>query len=101
MAWEFNPFTATFDKTPPAGTTSVTLQPDVGTSPVGDVFTLTSSDGSIVITGNSATDTLNFQASGFSSQVLGPASASDNAMRRYRDWETDRKSTRLNSSHRL
>ena len=30
-----------------------------------------------------------------------PKTRSSKIMRRYRDWETDRKSTRLNSSHRL
>lgn len=42
-----------------------TIQPDFGTSPVAtsptDTLTFTSSDGSVTITGNSATDTINFQ----------------------------------------
>ena len=62
MAWEFNPFTVNLDKTATGATQSVTLQPDVGTSPVGDVFTLTSSDGSVTITGNAATDTVDFKS---------------------------------------
>lgn len=43
-----------------------TFQPDAGTSPtadqVNDTLTLTSSDGNIVITGNSTTDTIDFTA---------------------------------------
>lgn len=42
-----------------------TIQPDAGTSPVAtspnDTLTLTSSDGSVTITGNAGTDTVNFQ----------------------------------------
>ena len=33
-------------------------------------------------------------------RMYGTSSAKANDMRAYRDWETDRKSTRLNSSHR-
>ncbi len=47
-----------------ARTAFTTIQPDAGTSPVADsatdTLTLTSSGGSILITGDSATDTINF-----------------------------------------
>jgi hypothetical protein len=38
----------------------VTIQTDTGTSPVGDVITMTSSDGSVGIDGDSTTDTVDF-----------------------------------------
>lgn len=48
-----------------------TIQPDVGTSPVAssptDTLTLTSSDGSVLITGNSGTDTIDFSVAAFAS----------------------------------
>lgn len=45
-----------------------TIQPDAGTSPAAssssDTLTLTSSDGSVVITGNSSTDTIDYTKAG-------------------------------------
>lgn len=48
-----------------SGAAFSTIQPDAGTSPVAtgqDTLTLTSTDNSLVITGNSATDTITFTA---------------------------------------
>lgn len=67
MPWKFNPFTGNFDYYV-KNTTSVedsftTIQPDSGTSPVAGVsstLTLTSSDSTLSIAGNSATDTIDF-----------------------------------------
>lgn len=39
---------------------SVTIQTPFGTNPAGDLFTFTSTGGTVTITGNSATDTINF-----------------------------------------
>lgn len=66
-----------------------TIQVDAGTNPVADsatdVLTLTSSDGSILITGNSATDTIDLTVVGGAAggDVDGPASATDNAIARF------------------
>lgn len=50
------------------------FQPDLGTTPTpsgpADTLTFTSSDGSIIITGNSSTDTLNFQTAAGSTTIL-------------------------------
>jgi DUF4097 and DUF4098 domain-containing protein YvlB len=50
-----------------------TIQTPAGSSPVAgsptDVLTLTSSDGSVLITGNAITDTINFQVSASSGAV--------------------------------
>lgn len=65
-----------------------TIQVDNGTNPVAtsptDTLTFTSSDGSVVITGNSATDTVDFTvvAAG-GGDVDGPASSTDNAIARF------------------
>lgn len=42
------------------GISSITIQTDAGTSPVGDTFDFTSSDGSVTITGDSGTDSIDF-----------------------------------------
>jgi len=62
-------------------------QPDNGTSPTADsatdTLTYTSSDASITITGNSTTDTLDFVSAGGTGDVVGPASATNNAIARF------------------
>lgn len=60
MAFKFNPLTGQLDLVGSGGGGSITLQPDVGTSPVGTTFDFTSADENIVITGNSGTDELEF-----------------------------------------
>jgi len=68
------------------GFTFSTIQVDAGTNPVADTLTdtltLTSSDASVTITGNSATDTIDFTATS-SGNVNGPAVAVDNTIARY------------------
>lgn len=63
-----------------------TIQPPNGTSPTAssptDTLTLTSNDGTVVITGNSGTDTVDFSAPG-AGNVTGPASSTDNAIVRW------------------
>ena len=60
------------------GSTSIfnTIQPDAGTNPVADsatdTLTITSSDGSVTITGNSTTDTIDFTGAGGVSKVGTP-----------------------------
>lgn len=62
MSVQFNPFTGEFQMgSSSGGGGSVTIQPDVGTSPVGTTFTFTSGDGSVVVTGNSGTATVDFK----------------------------------------
>jgi len=66
------------------GAAFTTIQTDAGTSPVAtsaDTLTLTSSDGSIVITGNSTTDTVDL--TGNLGDVVGPASSLDNEIVRF------------------
>lgn len=68
MALTFNPFTGTLDfvntTSGSSGNSFVIIQTDAGTFPVAatsaDTLTLTSSDGSVVITGDSVTDTVDF-----------------------------------------
>jgi hypothetical protein len=67
-----------------------TMQTDAGTSPVADsatdTLTFTSSDASVTITGDASTDTIDLVAvggGGGSGDVVGPASATDNAVARY------------------
>lgn len=63
-----------------------TIQTDAGTSPVAeaaDTLTLTSSDASITITGNSTTDTIDLVSAGGSGDVTGPSSSVDNAIVRF------------------
>lgn len=68
MALRFNVFTGNFDvvlNPPELGGSFSTIQPDNGTSPTAttptDTLTLTSSDESLDITGDSGTDTLDFK----------------------------------------
>lgn len=69
-----------------ASTAFTIIQPTTGTSPTADSDTdtliLTSSDGSVIITGNSTTDTLDFVAAGVN-KITGPSSATDNAVVRF------------------
>lgn len=88
MSIRFNPFTGTidFDGTSTLDTNSfATIQTDFGTYPAAitqtDILTLTSSDGSVVITGNSATDTIDFSID--DDFVKGPASSTSNALARF------------------
>jgi hypothetical protein len=71
------------------GDAFTTFACDSGTNPVADsatdTITFTSSDASISITGNSTTDTIDLVAAGGggSGDVVGPASATDNAIARF------------------
>ena len=70
----FNPFTGTFDwyndAAGGAANAFSTMQTDQGTSPVADsatdTLTFTSSDSTILITGDSITDTIDLQTNGWS-----------------------------------
>jgi hypothetical protein len=72
MPYKFNPFTGNLDyyESGSGGSSNsfVIWQPPTGTSPTAssssDTMTLTSSDGSLIITGNSTTDTLDFKLAG-------------------------------------
>ena len=62
-----------------------TIQTDAGTNPVAtgaDTLTLTSSDSSITITGNSTTDTIDL-VSAASGDVVGPSASLDNEIARF------------------
>jgi len=69
-----------------SGNTFDTIQTDAGTSPVASgasTLTLTSSDASVIITGNAGTDTVDFSVVAGSGDVSGPASSTDNAIVRF------------------
>lgn len=73
MGIKFNPFTVEFDLVGSSSSTDsfTTIQPDEGSSPTASTssstLTLTSSDSSVVITGDSGTDTIDFSATGAAS----------------------------------
>lgn len=68
MSYKFNPFTGKFDLAGGgAASGSLTVATDTGTSPVvalGDTLTITSSDGSIAVDGDSGTDTIDLSITG-------------------------------------
>lgn len=78
MGYKFNPFTSTLDLTSSgSGSTTnsfSTIAVPAGTSPTAasatDTLTLTSSDQSVVITGNSSTDTVDFKVNSISNFSL-------------------------------